>query len=903
MTYDKAGRVLSTTDPAGYVTQQRYDAVGRLMRVVQAYASNGIDPALWVWDDGDDQWENGSNEPIEFGTGLDRNIIAEVVLDKGGRRESLRDPRGNRSTYNYDLLNRRTSYSNPHTNEWQTAYSDLGGGGSRILTTDPLGQEVQQDFDRLGRLLAIQYLDESPKLTPDVTFTYNAAGNRILMSESDGMDPVRATTYGYDAVRRLIEVDFDTDGDGNADQTLTYAYDAGGLRTRLELPDGKAVTYTYNARGELTDLALADWETQSTTFSYDNMGRLQSAAQLNGPQTSYHYDEAGHLLDLLHEDGSSNTLAHFEYEVDARGNRTAATETLAQPSSGDLVLEITYDYDALARLIGADYTIGTDTREHDFTYDPAGNRTQEVVTLNSTPTTTNYTYDIANRLSQIGGQSVDYDNAGRLTDDGTLTYTWDRANRLLNAGGSSYRYNGVGQRVDQTVSSVVTEYLLDGQPGLWQVLAATTGSDVTRFVHGPRGLHLQQQPNTDWVFPLHDGLNSLRSFVDEALDPLNIQNFAPYGSPFGAQGSSQSSFGFTGEPTDQNDLVQLRARYLNPNLGSFSSLDAIEGFPEFPMSLNNYSYAEGNPINWIDPSGNCLSFDLQRPSTIGEYLECLPMVSYLKRMGINLTVEDTDIRTWDAQRVRNVYNAVHAIENVLGGQTRGSIGDTELLLVNGSNPVNSNAAAVTSLCNRIRLYLQTGGTTNWLHTSPNLVHEFGHIITLGQPTGRILNSEARIIEPPYGEMALRPVALWDEIRLLAAFEYTLGWDTSLRQSNQLSNAEYVPDMFMFYVFAQNGVSSYQFHNDVPGRIREAFLRGGPIPCGFAQGTCRNGFLYRTALNLEQGEVSRVESAGLSAWVRQAGYSCPSQSQPQSDLYNFLVRYQSSGCSPVPGLLI
>ncbi|KAB2859124.1 MAG: RHS repeat-associated core domain-containing protein, partial [Anaerolineae bacterium] len=371
----------------------------------------------------------------------------------------------------------------------------------------------------------------------------------------------------------------------------------------MELPDGKAVTYTYNARGELTDLALADWETQSTTFSYDHMGRLQSAAQLNGPQTSYHYDEAGHLLDLLHEDGSSNTLAHFEYAVDERGNRISATETLAQPSSGDLVLEITYDYDALARLIGADYTIGTDTREHDFTYDLAGNRTQEVVTLNSTPTTTNYTYDIANRLSQIGGQSVDYDNAGRLTDDGTLTYTWDRANRLLDAGGSSYRYNGVGQRVDQTVSSVVTEYLLDVQPGLWQVLAATTGSDVTRFVHGPRGLHLQQQPNTDWVFPLHDGLNSLRSMVDEALDPLHLQNFDPYGNPFGVQGSMQSVFGFTGEPTDQNDLVYLRARYYSPVLAAFPSLDPLEGDIPENRSLNRYGYVQGNPANLIDPSG------------------------------------------------------------------------------------------------------------------------------------------------------------------------------------------------------------------------------------------------------------------------------------------------------------
>lgn len=888
-TYAKDGRIVSTTDAASYVTQHRYDELRRLTRIVQAYDSNGVDPALWVWDEGDDRWENGSGAAISHGAGLDRNIIADVTYDKAGRRLSLRDPRGNLTAYEYDLLNRRTRLINPLTHEWTTAYADLGGGGSRITAMDPLTHAMQQDFDRLGRLVSIQYLSESPKLTPDVTFTYDAAGNRILMSESDGVDPVRATTYGYDAVRRLIQVDFDTDGDGNADQTLTYVYDAGGLRTRLELPDGKAVTYTYNARGELTDLALADWETQSTTFSYDHMGRLQSAAQLNGPQTSYHYDEAGHLLDLLHEDGSSNTLAHFEYEVDARGNRIAATETLAQPSSGNLVLEIAYDYDALARLIGADYTMGMDTREHDFTYDLAGNRTQEVVTLNSTPTTTNYTYDIANRLSQIGGQSVDYDNAGRLTDDGTLTYTWDRANRLLDAGGSSYRYNGVGQRVDQTVSSVVTEYLLDGQPGLWQVLAATTGSDVTRFVHGPRGLHLQQQPNTDWVFPLHDGLNSLRSLVDESLDPLHIQNFAPYGSPFGAQGNAQSVFGFTGEPTDQNDLVQLRARYYNPVIGVFPSLDLLEGSIPEGRSLNRYGYVRGNPVNLIDPTGRvgerpgsyspCRQNDCIDPPTLNtadnrlsEEQTIKPDINneHFASLGMVFTV-GCNASSWEANQISAIAAAAARIGQRLppGRSFNQVFGELELRSVSKGVSYSANTRGSYLIewnLQQVNQELQLGLSVG-KDFEATAVHELGHVL------------ENRTRNDPYGMMNTALVGTGDILMLPSlADELIANVSSQPRKGRPTGNndrvVEAIADYFMFWVYTS-------FTNTSAGKAGKFYMEGGYFLFDQNKGVENpDAYEFPDFLTwLGSGDmpyIFQVISFGISLWTSNTSRSLPNR---------------------------
>jgi RHS repeat-associated protein len=53
-------------------------------------------------------------------------------------------------------------------------------------------------------------------------------------------------------------------------------------------------------------------------------------------------------------------------------------------------------------------------------------------------------------------------------------------------------------------------------------------------------------------------------------------------------GTQQTMFGFTGEITDVTGQVYLRARYYNPTLGIFPSLDPLEGDMSLPMALNRY---------------------------------------------------------------------------------------------------------------------------------------------------------------------------------------------------------------------------------------------------------------------------------------------------------------------------
>jgi RHS repeat-associated protein len=269
---------------------------------------------------------------------------------------------------------------------------------------------------------------------------------------------------------------------------------------------------------------------------------------------------------------------------------------------------IKYTYDKLSRVLEARYrpalnltAVDADLqRRYLYTYDRMHNRLSESVALNGgAPTVKNWTYNAANQISSAG---YAYDNNGNLTGDGTNTYAWDRANRLLSMGTSSYKYDGEGHRIQQTVGANVSKYTLDLNTSLPTVLAETVGANVTRFAHSLHGLHQLKTSAGVWEHILTDVLGSLRVVNNNSAAVLESRNYGVYGDLFGTTGSSQTIYGYTGEPTDGNGLVFDRARYMSPALGQFVSLDPMENF-------NRYVYVNGNPIMRIDPSGMRFAID------------------------------------------------------------------------------------------------------------------------------------------------------------------------------------------------------------------------------------------------------------------------------------------------------
>jgi RHS repeat-associated protein len=61
---------------------------------------------------------------------------------------------------------------------------------------------------------------------------------------------------------------------------------------------------------------------------------------------------------------------------------------------------------------------------------------------------------------------------------------------------------------------------------------------------------------------------------------------------------------FTGHVRDpESGLIYMRARYYNPALGRFMSIDPVAFSSENPGSFNRYAYANNNPLLYVDPDG------------------------------------------------------------------------------------------------------------------------------------------------------------------------------------------------------------------------------------------------------------------------------------------------------------
>ena len=292
-----------------------------------------------------------------------------------------------------------------------------------------------------------------------------------------------------------------------------------------------------------------------------------------------------------------------------------ATITLPGGSSSESKVTINYKYDNLSRLREANYSDGT---YYHYSYDATGNRLTE-----STQTGTKaFTYDQANRLINAGGVVYQWDANGNLINNGTTTYSFNAANQLvgLNKGTQSivYKYTGLGDRLQQINNGTTTNYTLDINSGLTQVLQDGTNT----YLYGNGRISQVAATQTGYFLP--DALGSVRQMVDQTGALSLAKSFDPYGNVISSSGAGQTIYGFDGEQQDRYiKFLDLRARTYSTETGRFLSKDTWQGDENQPASYNKWLYTYANPINLFDPSG----LDVGCPGMDDSDPRCLPLPS------------------------------------------------------------------------------------------------------------------------------------------------------------------------------------------------------------------------------------------------------------------------------------
>ena len=107
------------------------------------------------------------------------------------------------------------------------------------------------------------------------------------------------------------------------------------------------------------------------------------------------------------------------------------------------------------------------------------------------------------------------------------------------------------------------------------------------------------------TFNHYDLLGSPIAATDERGNVIWREEYSPYGSKILNQdASSDNTRGYTGHVHDsETGLIYMQARYYDPTIGRFMSIDPVEFKSDNPLSFNRYAYANNNPYIFTDPNG------------------------------------------------------------------------------------------------------------------------------------------------------------------------------------------------------------------------------------------------------------------------------------------------------------
>ena len=622
---------------------------------------------------------NGNLEKIT--TPLGR--IVSFTHTARGLVETLTDTLGTVTALNYDPIsgNVKTITRNPGANQRVTTilnhspegyiesiqdaenrirsfvYDELGRVKEEIL---PDNRKVLYSYDDNGNLESL-----TPPDRPAHVFTYDTV-DRLASYQPPTVTNGGNTTYEFDNNQQL---DLVTRPDN---KTLDFEYNAAGQLESLAIPRGSyGFEYDINS-GQLAKITAPDNGTLTYGYSGFLPDRVQTTGEVSG-RVNYAYDNNFRLQNIRVNDA---TPIVYDYDDDGLlrqvGNlvltRNATTGLLDSTILGSV--NDSYTYNDFAEPETYQATTGTTTL-YQVTYvrDALGRIEQKTEIVNGITTIFDYAYDLAGRLEEVRRNNVisatyTYDdNGNRLTGPTTETGTYDAQDRLLTYNGATYSYTPNGELLTKTQGGQITQYdydvlgnligvdlpngtqidyVIDGQNrrigkkvgGVLQqgflyqdqlnpvAELDGIGNVVKRFVYGSRRNvpDYMIQGGVTYRF-VTDQLGSPRSVVNTATGVIAQQlDYDEFGNTVIVAGDPDfQPFGFVGGIYDRDTgLVRFGARDYDAEVGRWMAKDPIlfQG-----GSVNLYTYALSDPLNFIDIDGKDVTIWVQPGNLVHAYFE------------------------------------------------------------------------------------------------------------------------------------------------------------------------------------------------------------------------------------------------------------------------------------------
>jgi RHS repeat-associated protein len=515
------------------------------------------------------------------------------------------DAKGQQMVYTYDTLARLTKAQKYPQG---TSYAeDVCQQENYYYDTNPFDSTYSGSYTS-GRLTVVQYYGGSTTYSSpsspgscDTTFQemfdYSQPGGkigkrlRVQRSLPTGIANSQPSTWQYVPVNADLNSTYTFDNEGRITAVQYPAYGPSGSQTA-----GPNLGYAMDTMGRLntmTDLAAQSTIISATTYGPSNQ-LLTMSGNVNETRT---YNSMLQLTQLTN--GSVNI--NYSYpSTQNNGKISSQTDNI----SGE---QVVYTYDALNRLASATATSGSWGQS--YSYDGFANLTGQTVTTGSAPS---YSVTPNPATNVVGSADANGNNTAAI---GGAYPTYDVENRLTLVGyqGVQYSYATGNKRVWRGLWTSGT--LTTDEVTFW----SATGQKLATYQLSVSSANAPCYPQT-WEECFSGTMVANQSSTNYYFGGKLIKNAGGYvgadrlGSigkyyPYGQEKPSATTNGtekFTGYFRDaETGLDYADQRYHNPGTGRFMTPDPYHKSARAtdPRTWNRYSYTNGDPTNFIDPTG------------------------------------------------------------------------------------------------------------------------------------------------------------------------------------------------------------------------------------------------------------------------------------------------------------
>ena len=583
-TYDSYNRLTGTSGTAGSTTYV-YETLTGGQQKVTATSSGGkssikitdaANKIISVTDGGGQITYTYNSWGKRLSTNHGSFQLVSSTFDEYGRQTLQSDMNAGNTTYEYNAFGQLTK--------------QINNGNTYTLT-----------YDGIGRI--------STSVAPEGTTTYE-----YFKTPTGGFSnnkPTKITgpngvieTYEYDNLRRLKTAKKTIDG---TDYSFAYEYDAYGNPSKTTFPSGLIVNHAHDRNGLTTSTSLASGATLFNGTAMNSMGMYTTYTLGNGKTSQSTYDLPSGTPKRFYTAGIQDLNYTFE----------AGTGNLLSRNDAINGLTEAFTYDNMGRLLT---TKVNGTQQLAMTYDNSGG-----ISMGNIATKTdagNYKYN-DNRV-----HAVNYitNPAGATTPPSVIpiaqqdiTYTSFRKSATVTENG--YKMNITYGPDEERVKS---ELLLNGTTqekryylGNYdkQIIGTTTRElHYVNIANGEIAIIVRTNGVDKVYYAYVDHLRSIVTITDDAGTILAKQNFDAWGrrrNPDTWQYANVPArpewlyLGYTGhEHLDKFSLINMSGRMYDPTLGRMTSADNLMPLAYNSQGLNRYSYANNNPLIFVDKDGN-----------------------------------------------------------------------------------------------------------------------------------------------------------------------------------------------------------------------------------------------------------------------------------------------------------